>query len=178
VDWNVVATVESEGYRDARQLLGRYGKVGRTDFYNVLVLRVDDPRAFLAAFADLVAREPGTLNTVSHLTPADRTFSFASADEFEEQARAVVCDWAPRIAGKVFHVRMHRRGFKGSLSSAVEERFLDDALLDAAERVGAPARIGFDDAEVIISIQTVGNRAGVSLWARADLERCPFLDID
>jgi len=43
------------------------------------------------------------------------------------------------LAGKSFHVRLHRRGFKGRLSTAKEERFLDEALLDALDVLGHPA---------------------------------------
>ena len=84
----------------------------------------------------------------------------------------------PELAQKSFHVRMHRRGFKGRLSSPEEERFLDDLLLTALEEVGTPGRISFDDPDATIAIETVGQRAGLSFWRRSDLERYPFLRID
>jgi tRNA(Ser,Leu) C12 N-acetylase TAN1 len=59
----------------------------------------------------------------------------------------------------------------------VEERFLDDALLDALEAAGTPGRIAFDDPDAVIDVETVGNRTGMSFWTRADLERYPFLKI-
>lgn len=46
---------------------------------------------------------------------------------------------------------MHRRGFKGRLSSQNEERFLDEVLLDALEQMGKPGRITFEKPDVIIT---------------------------
>jgi tRNA(Ser,Leu) C12 N-acetylase TAN1 len=89
-----------------------------------------------------------------------------------------VLAWAPALAGKSFHVRLHRRGFKGRLSTPEEERFFDDALLGALQSTGAPGSLAFDDPDAIIQIETVGNRAGISLWSREDLARYPFLKVD
>jgi tRNA(Ser,Leu) C12 N-acetylase TAN1 len=87
-------------------------------------------------------------------------------------------NWLPRLQGASFHVRMHRRGFKQAMSSQVEERFLDHAMLDALAELGHPGRIIFDDPDMIIDVETVGNRAGLSIWSRADLERYAFLKLD
>jgi hypothetical protein len=176
-DWNVVVTTQPDGYRDACRLLEEYGALERTDFYNVLVMKVADPFAFLAAFAARLVEEPGLLNFVSHLAPLETAFDFASAEDFEAKARAAALEFAGRLGGKRFHVRLHRRGFKGKLHTPVEERFLDDVLLAALEEAGAPGRIAFDDAEAVLVVETVGNRAGMSLWTHADLERYPFLGV-
>jgi hypothetical protein len=73
---------------------------------------------------------------------------------------------------------MHRRGFKGRLSSPDEERFLDEVLLVALDEAGVPGRISFEAPDAIIAIETVGKRAGMSFWRRADLENYPFLGLD
>jgi hypothetical protein len=72
---------------------------------------------------------------------------------------------------------LHRRGFKGGLSTPKEERFLDEALLDALEKQGTPGRIDFEDPDAVIQIETVDGRAGMSLWTRDDLRRCGFLGL-
>lgn len=174
-DWNVVVTLAEQGFRDAVRLLRRWGTVTRTHYYNVLAMKVSDPDAFLADFAAAVAAEPGIRNFVSHVMPAQDTFDFGSAEEFEARARATALAWAPKLGGKRFHVRLHRRGFKGVLSTPHEERFLDEALLAA---LGDAGRIGFDDADAVIQIETIDGRAGLSLWTRDDLRRCPFLGAD
>jgi len=73
-----------------------------------------------------------------------------------------------------FLVRLHRHGFKGRLSTPKEERFLDEALLDALDALGRP---GFADPDAILQIETIDGRAGVSLWRREDLRRYPFLGV-
>jgi tRNA(Ser,Leu) C12 N-acetylase TAN1 len=60
----------------------------------------------------------------------------------------------------------------------VEERFLDDALLTELKKQGSPGRIDFEAPDMVIDIETVGHRAGISRWSREDLRRLPFLCID
>jgi hypothetical protein len=50
-----------------------------------------------------------------------RTFRFSVPEEFQSKARDTVIEWVPELLAKRFHVRMHRRGFKGRLSSQYEE---------------------------------------------------------
>lgn len=176
-DWNVVVSVHEQGYKRARALLEPLGEVEATDFYNVLVMTVDDTRAFLDRLGKLVEVVPDVLDVISRAVPAVRTFTFQGAEEFEARAQEVALEWAPQLAGKSFHVRMYRRGFKGRLSSPEEERFLDEALLGALEEAGAPGRITFVDPDAVIDVETVGNRAGLSLWTREDLARYPFLKV-
>lgn len=159
-------------------MLGRWGRVGRTGFYNVLIMRVSDPKAFLADFAAAVAESPGLLNLVSHVVPVQQGFSFESSEEFEREARGVALGWLSDLAGSSFYVRLHRRGFKGIISTQPEERFLDEALLAALAEAGTPGRISFEDPDKVIQIETVDGRAGMSLWTREDLRRLPFLGVD
>jgi hypothetical protein len=63
------------------------------------------------------------------------------------------------------------------LSTPKEERSLDDVLLEALQAAGTPGRIGFDDADAVIQIVTIDNRAGVSLWTREQCQRHPFLGV-
>ncbi len=174
IDWNVVVTLPENTYREATRMLAHWGKVGRTSFNNVLTMRVSDPRAFLVDFAVAIAVLPGLLNLVSHVVPAQRTFSFESTEEFEGEARAIALSWLPDLARSSFYVRLHRRGFKGILSTRPEERFLDAALLAALSETGRPGQISFEDPDKVIQIETVDGGAGMSLWTREGLRRFPF----
>jgi tRNA(Ser,Leu) C12 N-acetylase TAN1 len=176
-DWNVVVSVHDRGYKRAHELLEPYGRIHKTDYYNVLTMTVDDPAAFLERLAKLADIVPEVLGVVSRAVPAQRSFIFQSAEEFEVKAREMALDWAPELAGKSFHVRLYRRGFKGRLSSHEEERFLDDVLLEALEVSGAPGRISFEDPDAVIDVETLGNWAGLSLWTREELKRYPFLKV-
>jgi tRNA(Ser,Leu) C12 N-acetylase TAN1 len=176
--WNVVVTVQNEGYHRARKLLERFGTVAETDFFNVLLMRVTDHREFLEQLREEGEREPGALCALARVVPVLQSFSFQTPAEFEEKARQAVSAWLPPLQGKSFHVRMHRRGFKGRISGMEEEKFLDSYLLEALETIGAQGRITFDDPDAIIAVETVGPRAGLSLWTREELQRYPLLQLD
>ncbi len=176
--WNVVVTLLEATPREARGVLGKWGNVARTPYYHVLTMTVPDPRAFLAEFAATAEAMPGLRNLISHVVPAQRTFDFSSPEEFEARAAEIAREWRRDLAGRSFHVRMHRRGEKHVLSTPKEERLLDTLLLTELENAGTPGRIAFDDPDCIIQIETVGRRAGMSLWTREELQRWPFLGVD
>ena len=151
-DWNVIVTVTDRfAYRHARRRLRQFGTIESTPFHNVLVMQVADVGVLLAALAQMLHEDVSLLNDISRLVPAQVTFDFETKEEFERQASAVILDRASRLAGGTFHIRLHRR---------------------------RPGRTNFDDPDHVIDIETVGNRAGLSLWSRDDLRRYSFLRVD
>ncbi|WP_212523388.1 THUMP domain-containing protein [Actibacterium sp. MT2.3-13A] len=175
--WNVVITVRERKFETAWAHLQDFGKLRKTDYYNVVTLLVADLSAFQERLAALCAERPDILNVLSRVAPAQVVFTFQTAEEFDEKARAAVLGWLPDLAGKSFHVRLYRRGFKGRILSPEEERSLDAALLSGLAARGTPGRMDFEDPDMVIDVETVGNRAGLSLWSRADLARYPFLRV-
>jgi tRNA(Ser,Leu) C12 N-acetylase TAN1 len=181
MDWNVIITVyDQRGLRRARRFLSRYGEVARTHFHNVLVLQVPNTEAFLEAMAGALEGNAGIFNDISRLMPAHATFSFESVAEFEDKARSIARQWTDRLAGKAFHVRLHRRVGETSakLRTHTEEVLLDNAILQHLSETGQPGRVRFEDPDYVIDIETVGLRAGMSIWSRDDLRRFPFLHVD
>jgi len=178
-DWNVVVTVNDRiaRYR-AQRGLKQFGNVETTAFHNVIVMQVAEVRAFMAALADLMSRDMTLLNDVSRLMPAQATFDFDTREEFEAKASAIILGWAERLAGKTFHIRLHRRGMGDKLSSLSEEKLLDTALLNRLAEMGHPGRIAFADPDFVIDIETVTDRAGLSIWEREELRRYHFLRVD
>jgi tRNA(Ser,Leu) C12 N-acetylase TAN1 len=174
----VVVTAYDRGFLRALRLLRRIGRVERTGYRNVIAVTVDDVDEFLDRLATLAEATPDVRTAVSRAMPCALTFDFRSHEEFEAKAREIALGWAPALAGKSFHVRMHRRGLKGRISSQDEERFLDRALLEALEASGTPGSITFENPDAIVDVETLGGRAGMSLWSREDLRRHPFLKID
>lgn len=177
-DWNVIVTVREGTFQQARRFLETVGEVARTDYFNVLTAKVEDVRKSMEFLKVKVEEEPGTLNLIARFLPLSHIFNFQSPEEFQTRAAEAVSEWVPTLADTSFHVRMKRRGFKGHMSSMDEERFLDDLLLDRLQEEGAPGRITFSDPDFIIAVETVGNRGGLSLWSRIDLQRYPFLGLD
>ncbi|MDL1962696.1 MAG: THUMP domain-containing protein, partial [Deltaproteobacteria bacterium] len=146
--------------------------------YNILVMKVDNIRNFLETLREWVQDDPHILSLISRVMPVTQTFNFQSAEEFKEKASEAASKWVSMLTNRSFHIRMHRRGFKGKIASNKEERFLDDFLLDALKKEGMKGDISFQNPDVIVVVETVGSRAGMSIWTREDLERYPFLRLD
>ncbi len=144
----------------------------------MLVLRVDDVDQFLDSVHELATADRSLAHALSRVMPVTDTFNFQSPEEFEAHACRIATQWLPRLREATFHVRMHRRGFKGRLSSQHEERFLDYFILDALRAEHSDARIDFDDPDYILAVESVGQSAGMSLWPRDKLQRYPLLKLD
>jgi tRNA(Ser,Leu) C12 N-acetylase TAN1 len=177
-DWNVVVTAKPRGYRKTWAALLQLGVPRRTDFWNVLAMRVDDPRTCLAALQAMVSEDPALADAISHVVCAAHTFQFEDRKDFERQAAEAAGAFLSSLAGRTFHVRMHRRGLKQVLSSQNEEQFLDHFILQRLEDTGQPARITFDDPDFIVSLETIGHQAGMDLWSRDAIERFSLLGLD
>jgi tRNA(Ser,Leu) C12 N-acetylase TAN1 len=176
-DWNVLVTLSEPTFRIARKLLARWGRLRHTDYHSVEVMAVADPAAFVREFAAAIEKEPGILNAMSHVVPFEHVFAFKDAAEFETKSREIALSYAPQLAGNAFHVRLHRRGLKGVISTPVEERFLDDALLEALLAAGNPGHIRFEDPDYVLLIETLAGCCGMALFSRADRKRYPFLGL-
>lgn len=177
-EWNVVVTVYSDDYKRAWHILEDFGRVSKTDYFNVLVLKVPLVEQFLGELSTLAKADASVLNVIARAVPVSETFTFQTPAEFEHQVRRCVAPWVPALADKTFHVRMHRRGFKQRLSSQEEERFVDHFIIGQLREQNASATVSFDDPDVIIAIETVGQRGGVSRWSREQRQAYPFLRLD
>ncbi len=177
-DWNVVVTARDGQQARARALLAPLGTVHNTRFYDVMVMQVDDGRELLEVLRTRAAATPGALAPLGRVVPLACTFEFSSPEEFERRSAEAVLAWADELAGRSFHVRLHRRGLRGRLVTPDEERRLGELLLDETARRGRPARLAFADPDVIVVVETVGRRAGASLWTREDRARHPLLHLD
>lgn len=177
-DWNAVVTLIPEGDRDALRVLRDFGEVSKTPFRGVFVMRADlDAVELQEGIRDRLLVDKTLANSVSRIVPVTARFSFASSQEFRARLEAAVEPWADELAGKAFHVRMHRRGHHADLSSQEEEKALGEFLLRRlADQPGT--RVVFEDPDVVIAVETVGEEAGVSRWARDDLDRYELLRFD
>ncbi len=159
-------------------MLRRYGEVHTTEYFNVLVLTVADVAEFLKSLEDDTRDDMSLLNAASRIIPGQECFDFRTPEEFEDKACKALEELIPRLHGCSFHVRMHRRGFKGRLVSPEEERFLDGYILSRLEKAGSSGRVTFDDPDAIVTVETVGQRAGLACWNREERERYLFLNLD
>lgn len=162
----------------ACSILDRFGWLEDTGFYNVVVLRVDDIQKFLEDFLERWSSDAFVPGCFSRVVPVSVTFSYSSADELECASREAMRPWISTVAGHSYHVRMHRRGFKDRVVSHTEEQSLGAFVDRELTARGESARIDFDDPDFVVVVETVGQRAGMALWTRADRERYPFLNLD
>lgn len=177
-DWNVLVTVQERHFQQAMRTLDRFGRVSPTDYYDVLVLHVEDIPAFLHQIRDAYQEAPEFSTLFGRFAPVTRRFDFQTPGEFESKAVETARGWLDALHGKRFHVRMHRRGFKGRLQSQKEEQFLDRFLKESLEQVDVLADISYENPDFIIDVETLGQNAGMALWSREELEAYPFLKVD
>ena len=178
LDWNVVVCVKPRGYSMARGLLRDYGETQGSNYSNILIMKVASVPAFLESLDRRLQFNPDLLAYVSRIAPSTVTFDFDSLDQFAARSREIALSWLSSIAGKSFHVRIHRRGLRGTILSPVEERSLDQAIMDALHEADTPAVVRFDDPDLVLDVETIDHRAGMALWTRDDLSRHPFLKAD
>lgn len=177
-DWNVVISVYQTGFRRALRALEEFGPVERSPYHNVLLMRVDDPAALLAAVTRKTEARPALYDAIARVAPAMRTIEFHSVEEFEQQLKPILLDWSPRLAGSSLHVRIHRRGERHALRTPDVERLLDDFLIEATAAAGPPCRISYTDPDAVVVIDTVDDRAGIAVWTREELARYRLLRPD
>jgi tRNA(Ser,Leu) C12 N-acetylase TAN1 len=168
-DWNIIVTIYQEGFRRALRALQDIGPAERGPYHNVLVMKVDHPMAFLEAIERLTEERPALYDAIARVAPAMRAFDFSSAEGFKDNAKTIVLEWLPSLAGKSFHARLHRRGPKLGLHTPDVERFLNDIIIEATAKAGLPGRISFTDPDAVIVIDTVDDRAGLAMWTREDI---------
>lgn len=177
-DWNVIVTVRESGFKRAFRFFSEYGPLNKTGFFNVLTLRASNLDRMMDELREKVAEDPSILEWLARVVPLAHRLSFQTGEELESKAREILLPWVPELAGKSFHVRMHRRGMKGKVSSWETERRLNEFLLEELEKAGTPGHISFQDPDAVIALESVGSVAGLSLWTREDLERYPFVRFD
>lgn len=177
-DWNVVVTVYKDAdVRFAIEMLAEYGPAEPSEYHNVLVMKAPDVEAFADRFADRLKVRPALMEHFSRIAPCQQVFDFRTTEEFEERARRCVMTWGETLCGASFYVRINRRGLRNELNKTREECFLDDVIIRHLEQLGDPGRVSFDDPDFVIDVETVGARAGLSIWTREERDWLPFLRV-
>jgi tRNA(Ser,Leu) C12 N-acetylase TAN1 len=176
VDWNTIAVPEHLRFREAWRALEAFGTVRKTPYLNVLALTATaPPRELMAALTEAVAADPDEADLLSRVAPAEATFTFQDVTDFDARAQEAALARLEALAGRAFHVRIHRRGFKRGFERLVRERHLGEALLRGLADRGAPGRISYEDPDAVVAIETVDTRAGLAVWSREELARWPLL---
>ena len=177
-EWNVMVTARNEGFERTCMLLGRFSPIKSTDYTNALVMKVDDFGSFFDWLMEEVGRDPGILKyDISRIVPAQHTFAFDDGDDLGKQVVEIALGWLDEIAGHSFHVRMHRRGLKGRVDSREIEERVGRAVMGALQQRGETCLVEFEAPDLVIDIETLGHRAGLSLWTREAMQNYLFLRV-
>jgi tRNA(Ser,Leu) C12 N-acetylase TAN1 len=175
-DWNIIATTPPGQERELLPALNRLGEFARSEFNGVLIGRVDDVTRFLEDIRHAGEEHAEWRQYLLRVLPVERTFSF-TPQTFAERVREAVTPFVQRMAGGTFHVRLERRGHKGTILSLEVERSLVDYVMDLATQQGKRLHVSFQDSDYIVVAETVGNRCGVALVSRELRTRYPFVKI-
>jgi hypothetical protein len=139
-------------------------------------LRVDDP----VHFPEVLSRHAGDLplDARAALEGCPRVRSPSASPQSRSSRRRparLVLGYRGELGGKRFHVRVHRRGFKGRIVTPEQERF-SGRPAPGCPRPGLehPGRSPSTTQTSSSSVETVGNQAGVSRWTREDPRALPL----
>lgn len=176
MEWNAVAIPATQCFGLGWRFLEAFGAVQKSNYLNVLVMKLaDPPRAFLDAVEREMVANPDARELVARLAPAETTFGFQDVVDFDLRAREVAMKRVAELEGKTFHVRIHRRGFKKDFERLQRERKLGEALLDDTIARNVRSKISYEDPDIVVAIETVDQRAGLTLWTREDLAKYPLV---
>ena len=156
--------------------LRRRGAFRGGGYRNVAIGRVAAVPAFLDAVRDDLARAPGLAAALGRILPIERTLRLDPNDALANLEEAIV-PLHPRLAGGSYFVRLERRGLRDALHSTDVERTLGAALWRALEAAGHTPRVAFRDADAVIVIETLGDRAGIGIVDRKLRSAYPFVRI-
>jgi tRNA(Ser,Leu) C12 N-acetylase TAN1 len=177
-DWNTIVTIYQQGFRRAMRALQKIGPAERTPYYNVLVMKVDEPIVALETVERWTEEQPALYDAIARIAPAESTFEFESPEEFDDRVTSFLLERIPKLARRSFHVRLHHRGPWSGLQTPDAERLFDSFIVAETGKSGAPAHVGFAAPDAVIVIDTIDNRAGIAMWSREDIERHRLLRPD
>ena len=175
--WNIVMTSRQGGQRRLRNAVRRLVRLRLSGFRNVFIGRVDDPRALFTALAELRERYPRLDEWLGKVVPIEHTFlldASAAAAQLQQETTPLL----DRLAGRTFHVRLERRGHKGSINTHATEKAVGEHLYAALEARGQRPVVQFNDPDAVVVIEIIGEVAGVGLVTRELRQSFPFVKID
>jgi len=175
--FNLVATLADGGRFPALlRELAAFGEFHKTEFFGVVLGQVAEPLEVFEAIRAARNASPRAFADLGRLIPVAEVLHF-TVDSLAEEAIRAIRPHLARLAGHSFYVRLERRGFKGKIVSPEAERLLDAFILEATGASGQPGRVDFADPDLIVAIETFGERAGIGWLSRELRGRFPFVRV-
>ncbi len=174
--WNVLVTAQKRQERYLLRLLKNFGEFKGSGYRDVVIGNVADTFAFLDALEVIRRETPEKLRSLGQIVPLEENFKFDVAD-FMEKAKEAICPYITQVENCKFFVRVVRRGHKGEISGMETEKELDGFILATLEDNEKRATVSIEEFEKMIVIETIENRAGVSLITREMKEKYPLVKV-
>ncbi|MCC6848879.1 MAG: hypothetical protein IT294_10295 [Deltaproteobacteria bacterium] len=166
LDWNLVVTAHGGRRHDLVRAVRPIVQLRRAGYSEVLVGRSGDVDACLAALAERLEADPVLATEVlARVVPVERTRALAA--DVGAQLVAESASFVDALVGRSFHVRVERRGHRRVLRSDDLERRLGGALAAALEARGHAPAVTFEDPDVIVAVELIGDVLGLGLVTRA-----------
>jgi len=175
-EWNVVATSREGRREELLASLRKRGAFWRGGYRDVIVGRVDDMRPFLESITRGLADDAFLATSLTKIVPVAHLSAFAPHD-LAATVIEMLRGEADNVAGRSFYVRLERRGLKGVVHSPSVERAVGEALITLSASRGSPARVTFNDPDVVVVIETTGNAVGVGFLTRELRAEFPFIRV-
>ena len=175
-EWNVLIT-SLEGRRPALLMgLRPLGTFWRAGYKNVVVGRIENRRDFLERVRERLSTDMLLETSLTKVVPIERIARFEPPTLVETAVDLVGGD-LEHIVGHGFYVRLERRGFKGVVHTPTIEAAVGERLLAACSERGQAAKVRFDDPDVVVVLETVGDTVGLALLTRAIRCEFPFVRV-
>jgi tRNA(Ser,Leu) C12 N-acetylase TAN1 len=175
--FNVIVTTGRQGrYRQLLEELAPLGEFRPTEFFGVIVGKVEDLPTFLETLRDRRKMSLIAFQDIGRVIPLEQVAVFR-LETFLEVAREAIRPFLGQLAGRRFYVRLERRGHKGQIISPEAERALDAFIKEELAKGGETAAVDFDHPEMIVAVETLGDRLGVGLLTGELLERYELVRI-
>ncbi len=155
------------GSAEATRSLGSLGVFRNSPYAGVLIGHIAAARP-IDTLAEAYSKRPEIFSEVVRIIPVEASVVFAR-DDVTETLCEVLESHATRVAGKRFHARVRLRGLKGRIEAQAVERALGGFLLQRSLESGRPAKVSFDDVDIIVVAEVIGKRVGYGFLDREAL---------
>lgn len=175
-DWNVIATSRG-GHEDSLiAAIHDLGGFERTGSPGVIVGQVENRGDFLERLQARMESNSHLPSLLGRAVPVECTVELDGLDPVRPLEDAVLC-LAGRIGNATYHVRVDAHGHGPIAHPHDLEQRLGDALWRELKQRGFEARVTFDDPELVVLIELVGDAAGLALVDRETRRQYYFMKV-
>lgn len=172
-DWNVLATSQSGHQHALLTSLRKLGDFEPSPSRDVIIGVVPERYIFLDSVATRLRREELLPASLGRVIPVDRTVTLPESGAVPV-LETLVAELAPLIGDRTYHLRVDLHGHAELHGQNLQAR-LADVAWDVLSTRGPHPKVVFEDPDVVLQVEVVGDTAGAVLVDRRLRELYPFL---